>query len=58
MEAKHEVSRFFSLEKLFWAFIYDMILVGVLASWIFFQVKVMGNDVAVGEPRTSYSTKR
>lgn len=42
--------RFFSLNKLFWTIIYDLLFLGLLGSYVIFQVQVMGNDVG---PRQS-----
>lgn len=47
MEAK-QPEPFFSLYKLFWWAIYSLLLIGVLAVWIFFQVQVLGNTLAIG----------
>ena len=52
METSKETSgRFFTPERIWWAFVYDLMLVGALAGYIFFEVKVMGNDM---EMRTGY----
>lgn len=50
METK---DRFFSLYKLFWTVIYDLLAIGFISFWIFFQVKVLGNDVVIGHTQSA-----
>lgn len=40
----------FTVKGLAVTFITNMIVVGILGSWIFFNVQVLGNDVALSLP--------
>lgn len=41
-------SGLFTIHGVVVTIIHDLILLGLLAGWIFLQVQVMGNDVAIG----------
>lgn len=39
--------RFFSLRKIWWTIVYDLMLVGFLACWVFIRVAVFGGEVSI-----------
>ncbi len=46
--------QFKSVLRAIWtAFVVDIFAVGLIGSWVFFNVKVMGNDVVIGQANTA-----
>lgn len=40
--------RFFTFEKLKACILYDLIAIGILSSYLFFEIKIVGNDAVIG----------
>lgn len=51
--------KLFTMEGIVVTIIHDLILLGLLSGWIFFQVQVMGNDINFGgNARASQQARR
>jgi hypothetical protein len=40
--------KFFTLHKLFWCLVYDLMIIGALGVWVFVNVQILGHDVMLG----------
>lgn len=50
--------KLFTLEGVIVTVIHDLIILGLLSGWIFFQVQVMGNDVNLGNNTRASQSRR
>lgn len=55
MEAK---DKFFTLYKLFWFSVYNLMLIGILSTWVFVNVRVLGNDIEINTPSAKSFARR